>query len=327
MTPVGKLVIARPGTTRNEAEQIFREHKIEKLPVVDKDGTLRGLITAKALVNEAEYPHSCRDRRGRLLVGAAVGVKQGDRDRVKELVSAGADVIVVDIAHGHAEQVLDMTRYIKENFSVEVISGNVATSRGVRDLVRAGADAVKVGIGAGSVCITRIVAGAGYPQFSAVANCAAEARKLRIPIIADGNIRAAGDVAKAIGGGADSVMVGSLLAGTDESPGMLITRNDKKYKVTRGMASLGASMARKLKNGADEKVLEELREYVAEGVEALVPYRGKAEEILSQLVRGLQSGMSYTGANSILQMQNKAKFVQVTQAGIRESLPHDVEIL
>jgi IMP dehydrogenase len=256
-----------------------------------------------------------------------VGVKQGDRDRVKELVSAGADVIVVDIAHGHAEQVLDMTRYIKENFSVEVISGNVATSRGVRDLVRAGADAVKVGIGAGSVCITRIVAGAGYPQFSAVANCAAEARKLRIPIIADGNIRAAGDVAKAIGGGADSVMVGSLLAGTDESPGMLITRNDKKYKVTRGMASLGASMARKLKNGADEKVLEELREYVAEGVEALVPYRGKAEEILSQLVRGLQSGMSYTGANSILQMQNKAKFVQVTQAGIRESLPHDVEIL
>lgn len=326
MTPVGKLITAPPGTTRQEAKNIFRQHKIEKIPIVKNDGTLVGLITAKALVNEARYPLSARDRRGRLLVGAAVGIKLEDRNRAKELVNAGADVLVVDIAHGHAGQVVEMTKFLKKNFAVEVVAGNVATPEGIRDLARAGADGIKVGIGAGSVCITRVVAGAGYPQFSAVVNCAAEAKKYKIPLIADQSIRAGGDVAKAIGAGAETVMVGSLLAGTDESPGSLVTRNGRKYKITRGMASMGANMVRKIKNGADEKILEELKEYVAEGVEAMVPYHGKVEEVLNQLVGGLRSGMSYTGAKNILEMQKKAKFVQVTNAGIRESLPHDVEL-
>jgi IMP dehydrogenase len=207
------------------------------------------------------------------------------------------------------------------------VAGNVATPEGVKDLARAGADGIKVGIGAGSVCITRAVAGAGYPQFSAVVNCAAEAKKYKIPIIADQSIRTGGDVAKAIGAGAETVMVGSLLAGTEESPGYIVTRNGRKYKITRGMASMGANMAREIKNGADEKILEDLKEYVAEGVEAMVPYRGRVEEVLNQLVGGLRSGMSYTGARNILEMQKKARFVQVTNAGIRESGAHDVEVM
>ena len=217
--------------------------------------------------------------------------------------------MVIDIAHGHSQSVLEMTRFLKKNFSVEVVAGNVATPAGIADLAKAGADGVKVGIGAGAVCITRIVAGSGYPQFSAVLDCAAEAKKWKLPIIADQSIRAGGDVAKAIGAGAGTVMVGTLLAGTDEAPGNIVTRNGRKYKVTRGMASLGANAARKIKeNPLDEKVLEELKEYVAEGVEAMVPYRGKAEEALNQLIGGLRSGMSYTGAHNILEMQKKAKF-------------------
>ncbi|MEK7565572.1 MAG: IMP dehydrogenase [Patescibacteria group bacterium] len=327
MTPAAKLIIAKPKTTREEARTIFKKYKIEKLPVTDKEGKLVSLITAKSLFNEEKYPYSSRDRRGRLLVGAAVGIKEGDKDRAKELVQAGADVIVVDIAHGHAESVLEMTRFLKKNFSVAVMAGNVATPEGVADLVRVGADAVKVGIGAGAVCITRIVAGSGYPQFSAVLECAAEAKKWKLPIIADQSIRTGGDVAKAMGAGAGTVMVGSLLAGTDESPGSIVVRNGRKYKISRGMASLGANMARKIKDGAREKVLEELKEYVAEGVEAMVPYKGKTEEILSQLVGGLKSGMSYSGAKNIIDFQKKAKFVQVTNAGIKEGGAHDVEVL
>lgn len=327
MTPVKKLILAKEGTSRQEAHELFRRHKIEKLPVTDKNGILVGLITAKSLQNEEKYPGSCRDHRGRLLVGAAVGIKEEDKNRVKALVQAGVDVIVVDIAHGHAESVLAMTRFLKKYFSVEVIAGNVATPEGVSDLAKAGADGIKVGIGAGSVCITRIVAGAGYPQFSAVLECTKEAKKFKVPIIADQSIRSGGDVAKAIGAGAGTVMVGTLLAGMDESPGSIVMRNGRKYKITRGMASTGANLSRKIKDGAGEKVLEELKEYVAEGVEAMVPYKGKAEEVLNQLVGGLKSGMSYTGAHNILEMQQKAKFVQVTQAGIRESGVHDVEVM
>lgn len=328
MTTRDKLITTGPKTTREKAGEIFRKYKIEKLPILDSKDKLLGEITVKALLNEHKYPLSCRDKRGRLIVGAAVGVKEHDKDRARELVRAGVDVLVIDIAHGHSQSVLEMTKYLKKTFSVEVIAGNIATPAGVADLAKAGADGVKVGIGAGAVCITRIVAGSGYPQFSAVLECAAEAKKWKIPIIADQSIRAGGDVAKAMGAGAGTVMVGTLLAGTDEAPGNIVTRNGKKYKVTRGMASLGANAARKIKdNPMDEKVLEELKEYVAEGVEALVPYRGKAEEVLNQLVGGLRSGMSYTGANNITEMKKKARFVQITSAGVKESGAHDVEVI
>ncbi len=327
MTPREKLITGRPEIDRQTARGLFARHKIEKLPVIDADNKLIGLITAKALSNEIKYPNSARDKKGMLLVGAAVGVKNEDRERAKELVKAGADVIVVDIAHGHADSVVEMTKFLKKSLDCQVVAGNVATPAGVRDLIKGGADGVKVGIGAGSVCITRIVAGAGYPQFSAVMDCAREAKKFKVPIIADQSIRAGGDVAKAVGAGAGTVMVGSLLAGTDESPGSIVIRNGRKYKITRGMASLGANLSRKIKDGAKEKVVEELKEYVAEGVEAMVPYKGKAEEVLNQLVGGFRSGMSYTGAKTVSEMQEKARFVQVTQAGIRESNHHDVELV
>ncbi len=328
MTTREKLITSGPKTSREKASELFRKYKIEKLPILDAKDRLLGEITVKALLNEQKYPLSCRDKRGRLIVGAAVGVKEHDKDRARELVRAGVDVLVIDIAHGHSQSVLEMTKYLKKTFSVDVVAGNVATPAGVADLAKAGADGIKVGIGAGAVCITRIVAGSGYPQFSAVMECAAEAKKWKLPIIADQSIRAGGDIAKAMGAGAGCVMVGTLLAGTDEAPGNIVTKNGKKYKVTRGMASLGANAARRVKdNPLDEKVLEELKEYVAEGVEALVPYRGKAEEVLNQLVGGLRSGMSYTGANNILEMKKKARFVQITSAGVKESGAHDVEVI
>lgn len=324
MTPADKLITAKLKTTREEARNIFQKHKIEKLPVVDKNGLLMGLITSKSLFNEEKYPISSRDKRGRLLVGAAVGVKDQDKDRAKGLVAIGADILVVDIAHGHAQSVIEMTRFLKKKFSVEVVAGNVATPDGVRDLARAGADGVKVGIGPGAVCTTRVVAGSGYPQFSAVVDCSLMAKKQKVTIIADGGIKQPGDVVKAIGGGAGTVMVGTLFAGTEESPGTVFVRNSKKFKVIRGMASLGANMSRKIKDG---KVLDELKEYVAEGVEAMVPYRGKIEEVLNQLVGGLRSGMSYSGVKNVTELAKKAKFVQVTSAGVRENGAHDVEVI
>lgn len=324
MTPRKKLIVGGPNTTAAKAREIFKKYKVEKLPVVDKNWRLLGLITSRAVLNTERFPHSSRDSKGRLLVGAAIGVKETDKDRAKELVLAGADIIVIDIAHGHAQSVIEMTRYIKKKFPVEVVAGNVATPRGVGDLARAGADAIKVGVGPGAVCTTRIVAGSGYPQLSAIFDCAKEVKKFKIPIIADGGIRNSGDVAKAIGAGAGTVMVGTLLAGTEESPGIVVVRNGKKYKVARGMASIGANLSRKIKEG---KVVDDLSEYVAEGVDAMVPFRGKTEEILNQLLSGLRSGMSYTGARNISEMHRKAKFVQVTQAGILESYPHDVEVI
>lgn len=328
MTPVSKLVVANLKTTRDQATAIFAKYKIEKLPVVDKEGKLVGLITAKSLLNETRYPASSRDKKGRLLVGAAIGIKEEDRDRARELVRIGADVLVIDVAHGHSESLLAMIRFLKKNFSVDVVAGNVATPTGVVDLAKAGADGIKVGIGAGSVCVTRTVAGSGYPQFSAVLGASLAAKKWGVPVIADQSIRTGGDVAKAIGAGAGTVMVGSLLAGTDEAPGAVVTRNGNKYKVTRGMASLGANMARKSKdNPLDDKTLSELKEYVAEGVEALVPYRGRVEEVLNQLVGGLRSGMSYTGAENITEMHKRARFVQVTAAGKKEGGVHDVELV
>ncbi len=322
-----QVVTAPAGTNLVNAEKILHEHRIEKLPLVDAEGRVAGLITLKDIMKQLQYPHSTKDARGRLAVGAAVGVKPRDLERVEAVLDAGADCIVVDIAHGDSKQELDMLATIRKRFpKTQLIAGNVATADGTRRLCDAGADAVKVGVGPGSICVTRMVAGAGVPQLTAVINCAEAAREYDVPIIADGGIRYPGDAAKALAAGAESVMIGSLLAGTDESPGLVLTRKGHRYKASRGMASSAANRDRKLRDG-ERVAQEDLDEYVAEGVEAAVPYRGRAKEVLRQLVGGIQSGMSYSGAHTLAEFRDKAIFVQMTNAGMQESLPHDVDVL
>ena len=322
------VVSAPPDTTLEQAEKILHQHRIEKLPLVDSNGKLAGLITLKDIMKISEYPKATKDSRGRLAVGAAVGVKSTEIKRVERLLEAGADCIVVDIAHGDSRLEMDIIKTIRKQFaSAQIIGGNVATAEGTQRLIDAGVDAVKVGVGPGSICITRIVAGAGVPQLTAVMNCAQVARPQNIPLIADGGIRASGDVVKALAAGASSVMIGSLLAGTDESPGLLMTRKGHRYKVSRGMASLQANVARKVREGEGEITQEEIEDYVSEGVEAAVPYRGSAREMLSQLIGGLQSGMSYTNAHTIDELYENAVFTRVTDVGLAESRPHDVEVM
>jgi IMP dehydrogenase len=322
------VITAPADTTISEAEKILHEHRIEKLPLVDSDGVLTGLITVKDITKLKKYPLATKDSRGRLAVGAAVGAKAQDLNRVEQLLGAGVDCIVVDIAHGDSQQEIDIILSIRKNFpEAQIVGGNVATAEGTQRLIDAGVDAVKVGVGPGSICITRIVAGAGVPQLTAVINCAAIARPQGIPIIADGGVRTSGDIVKALAAGASTVMIGSLLAGTDESPGFLITRQGHRYKTSRGMASLQANMARKAREGEYEFSTEEIEDYVSEGVEAMVPYRGPARELLKQLVGGLQSGMSYTNAHSVDELHEKAVFVRMTPLGLKESQPHDVVVL
>ncbi len=322
-----EVITAPSDTTLKQAEKILHEHRIEKLPLVDPDGRLTGLITVKDIMKLQEYPKATKDLRGRLAVGAAVGVKESELKRVECLLEAGTDCIVVDIAHGDSEQEIEIIKGIRKNFSqAQIIGGNVATGEGTQRLIDAGVDAVKVGVGPGSICITRIVAGAGVPQLTAVMDCAAVARPQRIPVIADGGVRTSGDIVKALAAGASTVMIGSLLAGTDESPGLLITRKGHRYKVSRGMASLQANVARKSREGEGDVTQEEIEEYVSEGVEAAVPYRGAARDVLSQLVGGLQSGMSYTNAYSVDELHEKAVFVRMTPVGLKDSHPHDVEV-
>ncbi len=321
------VITAPVGTTLKDAEKILHEHRIEKLPLVDQQGKLSGLITIKDIMKLEKYPLSTKDARGRLAVGAAVGVKDGELNRVEKLLDAGADCIVVDIAHGDSSQEIHIIKNIRKTFpKTQIIGGNVATAEGTQRLIDAGVDAVKVGVGPGSICITRIVAGAGVPQLTAVINCAEVARPQGIPIIADGGIRTSGDVVKALAAGASTVMIGSLLAGTDESPGFLITRHGHRYKTSRGMASLQATLARKSREDDSEITQEEIEDYVSEGVEALVPYRGSADELLKQFVGGLQSGMSYLNAHSIEELYENAVFVRMTPVGLIESKPHDVEV-
>ena len=322
-----KVVTAAPETTLKEAERLLHDYRIEKLPLVDEAGRIVGLVTLKDIMKITKYPKATKDVRGRLAVGAAVGVRDKEMRRVEAVLDAGADCIVVDIAHGDSELELDMIKRIRKDFpKAQVIGGNVATADGTKRLIDAGVDAVKVGVGPGSICITRQVAGSGFPQLSAVINSVEIADAQNIPVIADGGIRQPGDLAKAIAAGAASVMVGSLLAGTDESPGLIMTRKGHRYKASRGMASREANINRKQREG-DDVTQEEIEEYVAEGVEAAVPYRGRAREVLTQLVGGLQSGMSYSGAHSLEDFREKAIFVKVTGAGVRESGPHDVEVL
>ncbi len=322
------VIKAQYGISIEEAKDILHKHRIEKLPLVDENNRVKGLITAKDINKMEEYPLASKDKKGRLLVGAAVGVKGDFMERTEALLEAGADIIVVDIAHGHSENAINAIKVIKKAFpNCELIAGNVATAEGTKDLIQAGADAVKVGVGSGSICITRIVTGSGVPQLTAIMDCAKVAKDYDIPIIADGGIRNSGDVTKALAAGASTVMVGSLLAGTDESPGVSITKNGKRYKIYRGMASFYASLGRKYREEGELNIEEDLNDYVPEGVEALVDYKGSVKDIIRHLVGGLRSGLSYCGARNITELQQNAKFIKMTTAGYIESMPHDVKVM
>lgn len=318
------LVVAQERVTLEEATEILQRHKVEKLPIVDKEGKLVGLITIKDITKRKKYPNACKDEFGRLRVGAAVGTGPDTMERVSALVSVGVDVIAVDTAHGHSKRVIETVEKIKSHYpELQVIAGNVATKEATLDLIRAGADAIKVGVGPGSICTTRIVAGVGVPQLTAIRWAYEVAREYGVPIIADGGIKYSGDIVKALAMGASSVMLGNLLAGTEESPGETVYYQGRAYKVYRGMGSLGAMMSRR---SADRYGQEKLEKFVPEGIEGRVPYRGRLSDVIYQLVGGLRSGMGYVGARNLEELRQKAKFVRITWAGYRESHVHDVQI-
>jgi len=320
------LVTAPVGTTLAEAEAILHRHKIEKLPVVDSDGVLKGLITVKDIQKRIEFPKATKDEQGRLRVGAAVGVGTDAWERAGALVDAGVDVLVVDTAHGHSASVPEMVRRIKSELDVEVVAGNVATAEATEALIDAGADAVKLGVGPGSICTTRVVAGVGVPQITAIYDGASVAARHGVPLIADGGMTSSGDIAKAIAAGADSVMAGSLLAGTDESPGDVVLHQGERFKEYRGMGSLGAMRARgSSRDRYFQGDVEDVEKLVPEGIEGRVPYKGPVTAILHQLVGGVRQAMGYCGAATIEEMKG-AQFVRITAAGLRESHPHDVTI-
>lgn len=317
------LVTAAVGTTLKDAESILQKHKIEKLPLVDDEGVLKGLITIKDIEKVIEFPNSAKDEHGRLLVGAAVGVTSDTMTRVKKLVEANVDAIVVDTAHGHSKGVLDMVKMIRSEFpELNIIAGNVATAEATRALAEAGANVVKVGIGPGSICTTRVVAGVGVPQITAVYDCATEARNLGITIIADGGIKYSGDIVKALASGGHAVMLGSLLAGTSESPGETEIYQGRRFKVYRGMGSVGAME----KGSKDRYFQEDNKKFVPEGIEGRTPYKGPLSDTIYQLVGGIRSGMGYCGTANLEELRENTQFVRMTGAGLRESHPHDVQI-
>jgi IMP dehydrogenase len=317
------LVTAPPDTTLEQAKHILHKNKIEKLLLVDDAFELRGLITIKDIKGLAEYPDAAKDARGRLRVAAALGVS--DDDRAAERVKAGVDVLVVDTAHGHTENVLGAIRRLKSRHDVDVVAGNIATPEAARELIAAGADAIKVGIGPGSICTTRIVAGVGVPQITAIMDCAFEARRAGVPLVADGGIRHSGDIVKALAAGASTVMLGGLLAGTEESPGEMVTHRGRTYKQVRGMGSLGA-----MTQGSSDRYrqgdVKEKRKFVPEGVEGIVPFKGRLSELVYQLVGGLRAGMGYCGARDLEELFAKGRFTRISSASLRESHPHDLEI-
>jgi IMP dehydrogenase len=325
MTGGEQLVTAPVGTRLEQARRILHEHRLEKLPLVDATGHLRGLITARDVLRLTEHPNAARDSQGRLLVGAAIGAVGDYLERADALVAAEVDVLVVDIAHGHSEHALRPTRRVKDAFpDVQLIAGNVATAEGARDLAEAGADAIKVGVGPGAACSTRLVAGVGVPQLTALFDCVAAMAEMGLPIIADGGVRTSGDLTKALAAGAETVMIGSLLAGTEESPGRTVLRGGGRFKVYRGMASLGAADARRQRETSEDMLDELAAAVVPEGVEAVVPFRGSLSDVLYQQVGGLRSGMSYLNARTLLELRANARFVRMTDAGRAESRPHDV---
>ncbi|HEX6511545.1 MAG TPA: IMP dehydrogenase [Chloroflexota bacterium] len=329
MTPRERLITAPVNTSIEQAKDIFAERKIEKLPLVDEQGRLRGLMTSKDIFKRVLFPNASKDAKGRLRVAAAVGVVGDYLERAQELHRSGADALVIDIAHGHSENCLRALDSIRAKLGneVEIVAGNVATPEGVRDLAERGADAVKVGVGPGSICITRLVAGVGVPQLTAVLECAEEGDRLGVPILADGGIQASGDITKALAAGASTVMIGNLLAGTRESPGVTITREGRKFKICRGMASLEAAVQRQHRESMGQGLGEDLDSVVPEGVEAMVPFRGEVSEVVTQLVGGLRSGMSYCDAATIPELRQKAQFIRMTEAGRRESAFHGVELV
>lgn len=325
MTPKEKLVTAEKNITLEEAKKVLHRHRIEKLPVVDGDFKLIGLITIKDIKKATAFPEATKDKHGRLFVGAAVGTGPDTSDRIKALIEAGADLICVDTAHGHSKKVMERVQEVKQAADVFVMAGNAATAEGTEALIKAGADIVKVGIGPGSICTTRVVSGVGVPQISAILECSKSAKKLKRSIIADGGIKFSGDIVKALALGADGVMVGNLLAGSDESPGEMVLYRGRTYKVYRGMGSLGA-----MKKGSKDRYGQgdtfDSEKLVPEGIEGRVPYRGSANGILDQLVGGLRAGLGYTGSKDIKTLQKTAKFVRLTQQSLKESHIHDVTV-
>ena len=320
------LVTAPLGTTLEQAQTILQKHKIEKLPVVDKHGVLNGLITFKDILKKIKHPNACKDKHGRLRVGAAVGVTADTVDRVTALVKAGVDLIVVDTAHGHSRGVIEMVRTLRRRFPrLDLIAGNVGTAEATRDLIRAGADAIKVGIGPGSICTTRVVAGVGVPQVTAIFECSRAAARSDTPVIADGGIKQTGDIAKAIAAGADAVMIGGLFAGVDESPGEMVLYEGRSYKYYRGMGSLEA-----MKHGSRDRYFQDAEDDIAklvpEGIEGRVPHKGPLGDTMYQMVGGLRAAMGYCGTKNIAELKSRGRFVRMTDAGLRESHPHDIAI-
>lgn len=323
MTTQEHLVTAKEGVTLEQAKDILGKHRIEKLPIVDDEGHLKGLITIKDIEKKIQYPNSAKDKKGRLLCGAAVGITGDILDRVKALYEAKVDVVVLDSAHGHSKGVMDAVKKIKAAYpDLQVIAGNVATAEGCRALIEAGADCVKVGIGPGSICTTRVVAGIGVPQVTAVMDCAEAAAEYGVPVIADGGIKYSGDIVKALAAGANVCMMGSMFAGTEESPGETVLYRGRSYKTYRGMGSIAA-----MEHGSKDRYFQEgAKKLVPEGVEGMVPYKGKAEDITYQMIGGLKSGMGYCGASNIKTLQETAQFVKITAASLKESHPHDITI-
>ncbi len=321
----GRLIIASEGTTLEEAESILQKNRIEKLPILDKSGKLKGLITFKDIQKKKRFPNACKDALGRLRVGAAVGVTSDTSERVEALIAAGADVIVIDTAHGHSQGVMKMIKRIRSRFDIDLIAGNVGTQEGTRDLIRLGIDAIKVGIGPGSICTTRVVTGVGVPQLTAIMECAKAAQRSKVPLIADGGVKYTGDIAKAIAAGADSVMIGSLFAGLEESTGEKVLYEGRSYKIYRGMGSLEA-MKKGSKDRYFQDVEDDLQKFVPEGIEGRVPYKGSLSDTVYQMVGGLRSAMGYCGCRTIAEFKTKTRFVRMTEAGLRESHPHDVNI-
>ncbi len=324
MTPRSRLITAPPNVTLTQAKALLQKHRIEKLLIVDDDQKLIGMITVKDLMKATDYPNAVQDKKNRLLVGAAVGVTGDYFERAQELSAKGADLIVIDTAHGHHKHIEAAVRKIKKHLSLDIMAGNVATAGATQYLIDAGADIIKIGIGPGSICTTRVIAGIGVPQFTAVMDCAGMAAKHGITSVADGGVKFSGDIVKAIAAGANSVMIGSLFAGTDESPGEFIIYNGRRFKSYRGMGSLGA-----MRSGSKDRYFhydEDEKKLVAEGIEGMVPYKGPLKDFVHQLVGGLRAGMGYCGAATIAELHRKAEFIEITPAGLKESHPHDIRI-
>ncbi len=327
MTPKEKLICANESINSDEAKALLHKHRIEKLPVVDDEGKILGLITIKDILRTTDYPYACRDELGRLRVAAAVGVGSDEHQRAELLVEAGVDALVVDTAHGHSELVLSTAAQLKKKYPhVDIVAGNVVTKEAVLDLIKIGVDAIKVGIGAGSICTTRVVTGIGVPQLAAVMDCASICLAENIPLISDGGTKYSGDIVKALAAGASTVMIGSLFAGTDESPGEMILYKGRSYKVYRGMGSMGAMAVGKSKDRYFQEEVEETKKLIPEGIEGQVPYRGDLSTNIFQLMGGLRAGMGYIGAKDLNTLRQKADFIQITSVSLRESHPHDINI-